>query len=303
MGQPTCAECRFFRVQEEREVDAIGRCRLEKVMGVFRSTREGCRSFSRHGDTHLPPPDTGRRLSRRSASVSSVLNYHVSANTLVELLSTEEPQAVKQAISTALVRRIGLPDGKGHLHAFDLMHLVPADESLKAKEIPYEQLLNKAAMIQDNLRVLEQKVNGEDHVTAIDKIAFQCQLTRCKAAVLNCVSGVNGQDNGLLSALTMDGTWQEMINRPPALGERWHGGRVTYQGQEHRTSETMEAFFHRLAWLRDCLLNLEAMANAQTRVDASTRQSWSNYIRRCYGSLTTFNILFRDRDNYFSSKG
>ena len=55
----------------------------------------------------------------------------------------------------------------------------PATDGASAKEIPIEQLLRKVVMIRDNLRVLEQKINGHSKLDDSDRVALQQYVTRC----------------------------------------------------------------------------------------------------------------------------
>jgi hypothetical protein len=63
----------------------------------------------------------------------------------------------------------------------------------------------------------------------------------------------------------------------------------------------MEIFFHRLVVLRDRLLSLEAQLSGHAHIAPDESDAISAYLRRCHGSLTTFNVLFRDREDYFAS--
>ena len=49
-----CGDCRYYLLERERELDSIGRCKLGKQMGVFRSTMAGCERFALPGDDRLP---------------------------------------------------------------------------------------------------------------------------------------------------------------------------------------------------------------------------------------------------------
>ena len=55
----------------------------------------------------------------------------------------------------------------------------PTTDGASAKEIPIEQLLRKVVMIRDNLRVLEQKINGHSKLDDSDRVALQQYVTRC----------------------------------------------------------------------------------------------------------------------------
>jgi len=55
----------------------------------------------------------------------------------------------------------------------------PADSSLRPNEVPLETFFHKIVMIRYNLRVLEQKVNGIDKLSEVDKFDLQQYITRC----------------------------------------------------------------------------------------------------------------------------
>ncbi|MEZ4268055.1 MAG: hypothetical protein R3F39_16945 [Myxococcota bacterium] len=89
------------------------------------------------------------------------------------------------------------------------------------------------------------------------------------------------------------------------LGDRWHGGTMTLQpaNPDQRATEIpIEAFFHKIIMLRDRLRVLEAKLNAHEGLTDAEKVDLQQYVSRCYGSLTTFNVLFKDRGDGFSSK-
>lgn len=85
------------------------------------------------------------------------------------------------------------------------------------------------------------------------------------------------------------------------LGNRWKGGKMILQPADRNLQSKeipMEAFFHKIVMVRDRLRVMEQRINSSDLSDEE-KVNLQQYITRIYGSLTTFNTLFAEKDDYF----
>jgi hypothetical protein len=90
-----------------------------------------------------------------------------------------------------------------------------------------------------------------------------------------------------------------------APAEKWRGGHLALRPGNTALQEKtwpIETFFHKIVMVRNRLRTLEQQVNA-AEMPEDVKVKLQGYISGCYGSLTSFNVLFADEDDQFKGSG
>lgn len=112
------------------------------------------------------------------------------------------------------------------------------------------------------------------------------------------IETVSDVEKSLLKILRLWGG----ITEPSDLGDRWKGGTMLLQPAD-KTQKAKEVpidvFFHKIVMLRDRLRVMEQQINAHKIMSDEEKVNLQQYITRIYGTLTTFNVLFKNKEDWF----
>ncbi len=98
---------------------------------------------------------------------------------------------------------------------------------------------------------------------------------------------------------------REVLNQyqaPVEMAGKWDGGMILLKpGDSSMQSKEIdiEGFFHKVVMVRDRLRVLEQKINANAKLSDVEKAEMQQYVTRCYGSLTTFNVLFKKEEDRF----
>jgi hypothetical protein len=117
----------------------------------------------------------------------------------------------------------------------------------------------------------------------------------------NVSAEVETQSETEKSLLKILQLWGGITETVP-LGDKWIKGTMLLQPFDKTLKPKeipVEDFFHKIVMLRDRLRVLEQNINSSKTLSDEEKVNIQQYITRCYGSLTTFNVLFKNKEQYF----
>jgi hypothetical protein len=91
------------------------------------------------------------------------------------------------------------------------------------------------------------------------------------------------------------------IQETVEMGEKWIGGKIILEpGKQDLSNKEIpiDAFFHKIVMVRDRLRVMEQRINS-SKLSDEEKVNLQQYITRIYGSLTTFNVLFKYKSDFF----
>lgn len=95
--------------------------------------------------------------------------------------------------------------------------------------------------------------------------------------------------------------WSDITEITP-IADKWKGGNLQLQPTDKSLKAydvPIDGFFHKIVMLRDRLRVMEQKINSHTGLSDADKVDLQQYITRIYGSLTTFNILFKEKQHHF----
>jgi hypothetical protein len=206
-GPKECGSCRLWKPILEDVRGPIGPCLLRVRLGDFPGTAPACeRYLSRDAAVpSAPPPVPSRRRAPRATAPVVVHAQRVPAVSAVPADRAPSPRAPSPASRTGPADRPApLPEELTDMTREEFAQAIrealreegaevrlapkweggtvvlkPGDPGTQPKEIPLDGLLHKIVLIRDRLRVLEQKLNAHEKLSAAEKVDLQQYVTRC----------------------------------------------------------------------------------------------------------------------------
>ena len=155
---------------------------------------------------------------------------------------------------------------------------------------------------------------GKGKVIAVDDVIYTANFGKLgtieltKRSAENDVTILPDEPENVLDMEELEKTLIRILNdysdiqKPIELGNKWIGGTVVIKAENDSLKPKeipIETFFHKIVMVRDRLRVLEQNINSHPKLNDEDKVNMQQYITRIYGSLTTFNVLFRNEEDHF----
>ena len=133
-----------------------------------------------------------------------------------------------------------------------------------------------------------KEINKED--PALDEIIPENATTEIETQ--------SEAERSLLGILRLWGGLSEIV----PLGDKWKGGKMILESGDKSVKPKevpIDVFFHKIVMARDRLRVLEQQINGHKGLSDEEKVNLQQYITRIYGSFTTFNVLFKNKEQWF----
>lgn len=86
-----------------------------------------------------------------------------------------------------------------------------------------------------------------------------------------------------------------------AIADKWRKGKLILEPGDTTANKEMpiDTFFHKIVMVRDRIRVMEQKINSSKNLDDQEKIDLQQYITRIYGSLTSFNVLFKAKSDHF----
>jgi len=95
--------------------------------------------------------------------------------------------------------------------------------------------------------------------------------------------------------------WSD-THKKVAIADKWRGGKLIMEPSDTTASKELpiNTFFHKIVMVRDRIRVMEQKINSSKNLDDQEKIDLQQYITRTYGSLTSFNVLFKNKEDHFT---
>jgi hypothetical protein len=146
------------------------------------------------------------------------------------------------------------------------------------------------------------EIRFDDSVRVVEPMASELQPAEAQAAVSGLEMPLAQFVDQVVNATVRDLGLEKPDALVDKLAARWHGGKMVLHPADPtlQTKEVpLEVFFHKIVMMRNNFRNLEQKVNNHPQLSDAEKVDLQQYISRCYGSLTTFNLFFKDKADHF----